>query len=142
MLYIIVCRRRRRRRRRCGLTTCFWQFSYHYFLLRFLLTTTQHSYSMQSTLVITLPLNEITCLLKFSFNLFHFILCCNFNFLFSILIFFLFLILWVSLRFYTKKRKIQNLSRKISVKHVEDENFFFQNGSVHNNTLKGHKIKF
>lgn len=109
----IVCRRRWN-----GLTTCFWQISYHYFLLRFLLTTTQHSCSMQSTLVVTFPLNVITCLLNFYFNLFHFILC---------RIFFIFLCFsgfaWI--RFYTKKGKYYNLSRKISVIHVLDWEYFF-----------------
>lgn len=40
-------------------------FSYHYFLLRLLSSTIQHSCSMQSTRVITFPLNAITCLLNF-----------------------------------------------------------------------------
>lgn len=67
---------------RLSSTMFFWHFSYHYFLLRFLLTI-QHFCSMQSTLVITFPLNVITCLLNFYFNLFHFI-CVSFLGLFAL----------------------------------------------------------
>lgn len=77
-----------------------WQ-SYHYFLLRFLLTI-QHFCSMQSTLVITFPLNVITCLLNFYLNLFHFMF--RLASVFTVALY---------------ESEYYNLSRKISVKHVE-----------------------